>query len=400
MSSSLKAVKVSENVYWVGAIDWYVRSFHGYATNRGTTYNAFLVMDEKITLIDTVKAPFFEEMMERIRSVVDPERIDYIVSNHAEMDHSGSLPMAIAAIKPEKVYASPMGEKALSAHFGSLDLTVVKTGDTINLGRSNLAFVETKMLHWPDSMVSYLDSDKLLFSQDAFGMHLATMELDASKIDRSLLTVEAKKYFANILLLQAPKVLELLDALPGLKLDIQIVAPDHGPLWYGPEESSCILKLYRTMAEQKGRKKALVGFDTRWHSTEKMAVAIADGIHAAGVEEVEVLSLSVSDRSEVMLKLLDCGLVVVGSPTLNNNLFPSVADALVYMKGLRPQNLIGGAFGSFGWSGEGAKQVQAQLQEMGVALPFSPLAVKYVPTQEMLVKSFEFGEALGRELLK
>ena len=279
MKEVFKAEQIAENVYWVGAVDWNVRNFHGYQTGRGSTYNAFLVIDEKVTLIDTVKAPFFGEMLARIRSVIDPEKIDYIISNHAEPDHSGAIVSAIEAIHPEKVFVSPLGEKALRAYYGAdLDLTVVKTGESVKLGKGTFSFIETKMLHWPDSMVTYLDTAKLLFSQDAFGMHLAGSKLWADEYPEFVLDYEGRKYFANILNVQSAKVLDLLNALPGLNLDIAIIAPDHGPLWR--KNLGWILDLYRDCAEQKPTSRALVVYSTMWHSTEKLANAIADGIRS------------------------------------------------------------------------------------------------------------------------
>lgn len=400
MSDVLKAVKISANVYWVGAIDWDVRNFHGYATDFGSTYNAFLVIDEKITLIDAVKKPFFGEMMARISSVIDPTKIDYIVSNHAEMDHSGSLVDTLKAVGEAELFSSSMGEKALKAHFGNdLPVTIVPNGGSLNIGKGTLHFVETKMLHWPDSMVTYLDSDKLLFAQDAFGMHLAGSKRWCDEYEETTLRVEAKKYFANILLLQAPKVLDLLNNLPSLNLDIEIVAPDHGPLWRN-EGIGYILDLYREMAEQKPKKNAVVVYDTMWHSTEKMARSVADGMMAAGLDDVTVVNLTVSDRSNVMTKLLDAGVIAVGSPTLNNNIYPSVADFLTYMRGLKPRNLIGGAFGSFGWSGESTKQIEEYLSGAGVELPYPAIKVKYVPTNDDLAKCFELGTNLATTLLE
>lgn len=397
MMECLKAVQVSEHVYWVGAVDWNVRNFHGYKTGRGTTYNAFLIMDDKITLVDTVKGPFFEEMTARIASVVDPAKIDYIISNHAEPDHSGNLLQAVRAYKPEKVFASPFGEKALRAYYGEeMDLTVVKTGESVNLGKSNVAFVETKMLHWPDSMVTYLDRDKMLFSQDAFGMHLAGSKLWADEYPEYILEYEARKYFANILNLQSPKILDLLNSLPGLGLDIQMIVPDHGPLWR--KDLNWILELYRKCAEQKPAPFALVAYATMWHSTEKLANAIADGLRSTGVD-VKVCDLAVNDRSAIMTEVAHSGVVAFGAPTMNNQMFPAMADALTYVKGLRPKNKLGLAFGSFGWSGEGAKQIAAELTAMGMEQPVEMFQAKYMPTEADFAKAHEAGVKLGQELL-
>ena len=397
MKEVCKAEQIAENVYWVGAVDWNVRNFHGYQTGRGSTYNAFLVIDEKVTLIDTVKAPFFNEMLARIRSVIDPEKIDYIISNHAEPDHSGAIVSAIEAIHPEKVFASPLGEKALRAYYGAdLDLTVVKTGESVKLGKGTFSFIETKMLHWPDSMVTYLDTAKMLFSQDAFGMHLAGSKLWADEYPEFVLDYEGRKYFANILNVQSAKVLDLLNALPGLNLDIAVIAPDHGPLWR--KNLGWILDLYRDCAEQKPAPRALVAYSTMWHSTEKLANAIADGIRSTGVM-VEVADLAVNDRSAIMTEVARSGALAFGAPTMNNQMFPAMADVLTYIKGLRPKNKLGLAFGSFGWSGEGAKQIAAELEAMNIPQPVPMFQVKYMPTEADLEKAFESGAALGRALL-
>lgn len=392
------AVKVTENVWWVGAIDWNLREFHGYRTPRGSTYNAFLVMDEKITLIDTVKVGFYPEMRDRIASVIDPERIDYIISNHAEMDHSGALPVAIRDFHPEKVFCSPLGEKALRAHFGAaLDLTAVKTGDQVALGANTVRFLETRMLHWPDSMTSYLSAEKILFSQDAFGMHLAGSERFAAQYDDALLYEEAKKYFANILLLQAPRVAELLDTLPGLLPEVAMIAPDHGPIWRGAADEHKVLGWYREFAAQKPEKRAVVLYDTMWHSTEKMANAIADGLIASGVP-TDVFSAHFEDRSTIVTRVLGAGLLAVGVPTINNNIYPTLADLLTYLRGLRPKVAMGAAFGSFGWSGEGAKQAAEYLTQMKIEQPEPVLAIQYVPDDAALVRCREYGVRLAEHL--
>ena len=398
--SHFQAIKVTGNVWWVGAIDWHLREFHGYRTSRGTTYNAFLVIDEKVTLIDTVKAPFFEEMRERIASVIDPEKIDYIISNHAEMDHSGAIAKAFSEFKAEKLFCSMQGEKALRAHFHDAlpALEVVKTGDSISLGKNNLTFVETKMLHWPDSMVSYLDGEKILFSQDAFGMHLAGSQRFADEYSDSLLYEEARKYFANILLLQSAKIIDLLNTLPSLNLDIAMVAPDHGPIWRNGDHAK-IIALYREFAEQKPEKRAVVLFDTMWHSTEAMASAVAEGLIEAGLP-TEVISLHSCDRSEAITRIMASGVLAIGTPTINNNMYPSLGDILVYMRGLKPKIAIGGAFGSFGWSGEGSKQIAEALTQMNIEQPLPPMAVKYVPDNAALEECRKWGKSLAEALLE
>lgn len=399
MKEYLKAVQISENVYWVGAIDWNVRNFHGYTTNRGTTYNAFLIIDEKITLIDAVKKPFFEELMARISSVIDPQKIDYIISNHSEPDHSGTLQRVVDTVKPEKVFASVMGEKALKAYFGSdFAVTPVKTGDTIDLGKNKMTIVETKMVHWPDSMVSYISHDKVLFSQDAFGMHLAGSKLFSDEYEQHILEYEARKYFANILMHLSNQVLATIDALPKLNLDIATLAPDHGPLWRNPESINYIIELYRKFAQQQTKEKALIFYNSMWHSTEKLAVALADGIRDSQVT-VRLIDIASSDRSEIITEALDSSIICAGAPTMNNQVFPAMADILTYMKGLKPKNKIGFAFGSFGWSGEGHKFIQNEMTTMNFELPFEFFACKYAPTEDNLKDIFEIGKNLT-EVLK
>lgn len=393
-----KAIPISNNVYWVGAIDWELRNFHGYNTTRGSTYNAYLIMGEKPVLIDTVKAPFFAEMMERIKSVIEPEKISYIISNHAEMDHSGSLIPAIEAINPEKVFASKMGVSALQAHFHfDYPITALENNAQLTLGDAKFVFLETRMLHWPDSMFTYYVNDGVLFSQDGFGMHLATNKIFADQNNKEIMCYEAAKYYANILLPYSQFVTKLLNNLPSLNLDIKIIAPDHGPLWRSPEDIKFILDKWRTWAEQKYYNKAVIVYDTMWQSTAKMATVIADGISENGTS-VKVMPMSGAHRSDIMAELLEAGALIVGSPTLNQQMFPSLAEVFCYMRGLKPKNLIGQAFGSYGWGGEAVKLMQEQLQQMQVELITDPLKIKYVPTGEDLAKCRILGQQIADSL--
>lgn len=393
-----KAVKISESVYWVGAIDWNIREFHGYTTHHGSTYNAYLVLADKPTLIDTVKAPFKDELLQRISSVIDPRDIAYIVSNHTEMDHSGCLPEIIQIVKPEKVFASVMGAKALNQHFTlPQEIVPLKTGDELSLGNKTLAFTETRMLHWPDSMFSYLKEERLLFSQDGFGMHLASEERFADEVDQGLLDYESATYFANILLPYANLITALLDKVKSTGLAIDMIAPDHGPIWR--RDLAVILDKYRAWSEQKPTRKAVVLYDTMWHSTERMARAVEEGLREGGAR-VQLMSMAAFHRSDVAYEILDAGALVVGSPTLNNNIFPTVADVLTYLKGLRPKNLVGAAFGSYGWSGESALQVNDILNEMKIEIAHEPVKCQYVPHEDGLAQCHAMGMKVARRLIE
>ncbi|MDI6809827.1 MAG: FprA family A-type flavoprotein [Candidatus Eisenbacteria bacterium] len=390
------ALKISDRIYWVGAIDWALRDFHGYSTNRGSTYNSYLILADKITLIDTVKKPFKDEFLSRIKSVVDPGDIDYVISGHAEMDHSGCLPEIIEIAKPEKVFASTKGVKALGEHFHTAyEITPVKDGETMSLGNMTLRFIETPMLHWPESMFTYLADEQVLFSQDAFGMHLASSEMFDDLIAEDVLRYEASKYYANILLLYSPLVTKLLENVKGLGLPIRTIAAAHGPVWR--KDLKRILDWYSKWAAQSFTNKAVIVYDTMWGSTALMARAIGDGLASEGVS-VKTLPLGASDRSEVALELLDAGAFLVGTSTLNNQMLPRIADVLTYLKGLRPQNLIGVAFGSFGWGGEAVKQVSDILKEMKVEVIGEGIKARFVPDNEALMKCHEFGAQMAREL--
>lgn len=398
MNESFKAYKINHHVYWVGAIDWFSRDFHGYDTPRGSTYNVYLILGDKITLVDTVKGPFKDEMLARIASVVNPEDISYLISNHSEMDHSGCIPETIAAIKPEKVFASVQGAKALSEHF-HLDgeIIAMKEGDTLSLGNLTLSFIPTPMLHWPDSMFTYLVEDAILFSQDAFGMHLASGERYADEIPMDILEYEGAKYYANILLPMSPMVTKLLDKVSKLGLKIDIIAPDHGPIWR--KDLSKITGLYAKWAEQKPTQKVLIFYDSMWNSTAKMARAISEGIIDSGVK-VKVLPIRASHRSEIVTEVLDTGAILMGSPTMNNNMFPTVADTLTYLRGLKPKNKMGAAFGSYGWSGEAVGQINEELTGMKFDLINEGIKIKYVPDDNALAHCFSFGKLVSEELKK
>lgn len=396
--STFKAVKISDRVYWVGAIDWNIRDFHGYVTGRGSTYNAYLIMGDEITLIDTVKRPFFEEMMSRISSLVNPGDIKHLISNHAEMDHSGSLVHAVDAIQPEKVYASKTGVRTLNSEFDfDWDINELNDGDELVLGGVKLSFLETKMLHWPDSMVTYLPEEKLLFSQDGFGMHLASSERFADELPESVLEEEGARYFANILLPYSSLVTGLISRVGDLGIEIEILCPDHGPIWR--KDAHKIIGLWAEWALQKPARKALVVFDSMWGSTEKMGLAIAEGLTAEGVD-TKVIRIRSSHRSEIALEVLDSGALIVGSPTLNNNIFPTVSDVMTYLTGLKPKNLIGAAFGSFGWSGESVKHLNGLLEKMKIELIDEGISVNYVPGEEQLRACYELGLKCGKRLME
>jgi flavorubredoxin len=387
-------VQIAPGVYSVGVRDWNIRDFHGYSTDLGTTYNAFLVLDEKIALIDSVKKEFADQLIDNIARIVDPRKIDVVISNHTELDHTGSLARVMHRVGEDKpLYCSKMGAKNLVRHFPQKwNYRAVGSGDELKLGQRTLAFLETRMIHWPDSMFSFLKEDGILFSSDGFGQHYAGPETFDDEIGDRIM-VHAKKYFANILLLYAGHIEKLIRQVAEMNLELRMICPDHGVIWR--TEPGKIVKAYLEWCRQEPEKKAVVIYDTMWHSTAKMAEAINAGITAAGVPS-KPMNLRTWHRSEVMTEIFDARAVVVGSPTLNNGLFPTVADFLCYMKGLKPKNKIGAAFGSYGWSGEAVKLIEEELRAMKIDLLQPGLKVQFVPEKPVLDACHEFGRVIGR----
>lgn len=391
----MSKVQLARGVYWVGAIDWNVRNFHGYSTHRGTTYNAYLVVDEKVALIDTVKAPFYDEMAARVREIVSFDKIDYVISNHVEMDHSGSLPMALRDAKNAKlVTLEKFGENGLAKTFHqSWPVIAVKEGSTVDLGKRKLSFIPTPMLHWPDSMCTYLAEDKLLFSMDAFGQHIATSQRFDDEVDMGIVMHEAAKYYANILMPFGDLIVKAVNKLGSVEIDM--IAPSHGIIWRSHIKD--IIESYARWGRGETVARALVIYDTMWGSTQKMALAIVKGMMDEGID-VKLFNLTASDKSDVIKEVLDAKALIIGSPTLNNGMFPSVAEFLCYLKGLKPKNKIGAAFGSHGWGGGGVKAVQQEFEQTGVELIDSNLAFKFVPDETEIQKCVDFGREIAAKI--
>lgn len=379
----LNAIEISPKVWWVGGIDWNERLFHGYTTEAGITYNAYLIMDEKITLIDTCKATFSNELVQRISQVVDPAKIDVVITNHVEMDHSGSLPVIHKIAPNAQIYASAgAGVNEVKAHFG-IEATPVKSGDTLNIGERTLTFVTTPMVHWPDNMVTYSDVDQILFSNDAFGQHYATTKRFDDENDLCDIMKQAKKYYANIVWPYGMQAHKALEAVKGLEL--KMIAPSHGCIWRSHIDK--ILEKYEAWTTYQTEEKAVVVFDSMWHSTEMMAREICDSFIAEGIS-AKLIDVKASHISDIMTDLCDARYVAVGSPTLNSNMLPTVASFLTYMRGLSPKNdqRIGLAFGSYGWAPLGPKQVYEELEKAKFNLPVPVITQQWIPSEENLAE--------------
>ena len=368
----MKAYKISEDIYWVGVIDWNLRSFHGYSTDKGTTYGAYIILDEKVTLIDNVKEGFAEEMVRRIADVVDPTKIEIIISNHGEPDHSGSLPLLLKLAPKAKVYSSsPNGVKILNEIHGELPIIPVKTGDKLSIGKRTLEFYQAPLVHWPDNMVTYAIEDRILFSNDIFGQHYASSKLFDGENDLPTILHEAKKYYANIVLPHTRSAKKAFDALSGL--DIKMIATSHGVIWR--DHISSIINLYDNLVNYRKNEKAVIVYDSMWGNTELMARAITDAFMEKGIE-ARLYNVNATDDSDIIADIVDAKYIAVGSSTLNNTMLPPIAGFLYYLKGLAPVDLEYIAFGSYGWGGQSVSQIAEILDSM----KFKPL----IPMQKVL----------------
>ncbi len=391
----MPAIEIKKDIHWIGAVDFNLRNFHGYSlARRGTTYNAFLIMDDEITLVDTVAAKFTSEMLHHIRQVVDPAKIDTIIVNHVEPDHSGALKTIVEEVQPKRIVCSPMGKQTMIEHYHQQDwpYEAVKTGGSITLGKRTVQFMETRMLHWPDSMFSYIPEDKLLFSSDAFGQNWASTERFDDEVDLQELLKEASHYYANIVLPFSNLVQKVLAKVADLGLDIDMIAPDHGLIWRSHPDK--ILSAYDAFSRQVPKRKAVIVYDTMWHSTEKMANALTEALVERGVS-VKPMSLKAFHHSDVMAEVIDAAAVLVGSPTHNNSMMPLVADVLTYMKGLKPVKKVAAAFGSYGWSGEAVKHVTEKLAEMKFDIVEPGVRSKFVPGHDKLAECKQLGYAVA-----
>ncbi len=391
---TLKAVEIKPNVYWVGAIDWDLQNFHGYLTQRGSTYNAYLIVDEKITLIDTVKHYKYDEMLSRINDIIDPKKIEYIISNHVEMDHSGCLPKLHNEAPNATIITSTRGEKGLKKHYTeNLPLKAVDSKETFSIGKRTLTFVHVPMVHWPDSMVTYSKHDSILFSNDAFGQHLATTKRFDDEVGWDIVKEEATKYYANIVMLYGDQVNKALQTLQNLKIDV--IAPSHGIIWRSYLQE--ILSEYQKWATYQSDKEAVIVYDTMWNSTKKLAIKLQEGLQEAGIPTT-LRNLTTYHASTVITDVLTKKLVCIGSPTLNNGMLPTVGGFLTYLTGLRPKNKTGFAFGSYGWGGQALKQIQQVMQDLNWNLPIEGVNINCVPTKQDLENIKEIGKKIGKNI--
>jgi len=389
--------KIKSNVYWVGKVDWELRKFHGneYSTNRGSTYNSYLIKEEKIVLIDTVWKPFSKEFVENLSKEVDLNKIDYVIANHAEIDHSGALPALMEKIPETPIYCTANGVKSIKGHYHKdWNFQVVKTGDMLDIGNDKqLIFVEMRMLHWPDSMACYLTKDNILFSNDAFGQHYASEFMYNDLVDQEELYAECIKYYANILTPFSAFVDKKIKEVLNLKIPIDIIATSHGVIWR--DNPNQIVEKYLTWANDYQENQITILYDTMWDGTKRMAEAITKGIREIDKKvNVKLYNIAKTDKNDLITEIFKSRIILVGSPTIGGGILSGVAEILEMIKGMRFKNKKAASFGCYGWSGESIKVIKEHLEKSGFSVINDGIRALWNPDDESLKKCVEFGREI------
>ena len=388
----MRPIEIKKEIYSVGVVDWNIRSFHGhtYTTKRGSTYNSYLIIDDKIALVDTVLGSFSDEFIERIREVIPPEKIDYIIANHVESDHSGAMPALMKLCPKAKVYCTQKCKEGLyKNYYENWDFNIVKTGDKLKLGKRTLTFIEAPMIHWPDSMFTYCQEEELLMPNDAFGQHYATSERFDDEVDECALMDEAAKYYGNILWPLGSIIARKIDEILKMNIPIKMIAPSHGIVWR--KDPMKIINSYVKWTKNETKPNVVIAYETMWGSTDKMARKISEAIIDAGLD-VKLFDIAQSDRTEIIGAMLEAKGFLIGSSTHDNDMLTSIAGFLEFLKGLKPKNRIAAAFGSYGWSGGAVASIEKILKEGGIEVVQPGIGVKYVPDENELKSIYQFGK--------
>ncbi|MDF2949902.1 MAG: anaerobic nitric oxide reductase flavorubredoxin [Sedimentibacter sp.] len=392
--------KITDKVTWVGKIDWELKYFHGneYSTRKGSSYNSYLIQDEKTVLIDTVWQPFDKEFVARLKNEIDLNKIDYIIANHNEIDHSGALPELMREIPDTPIYCTANGAKILKGHYHQdWNYVIVKTGDTLDIGESKLTFVEAPMLHWPDTMFTYMSGENILFSNDAFGQHYATESLYNDTADTAELYAEATKYYANILTPFSKMVVKKIEEVLSFQLPLSMICPSHGVIW--KDNPAQIVEQYLTWAKDYQENQITIIYDSMWNATRKMAEAIAYGIEQADSKvKIKIMNSAKEDKNDIITEIFKSKSILVGSPTVNNGYLYSLGGLLEMVKGLKFKKKSAAAFGSYGWSGEAVKQISDSLKEAGFTVGDEGLRLLWVPDESGLATCSEYGKSFVEKL--
>jgi len=393
-------IPVNKNITWVGKIDWELRKFHGeeYSTHRGSTYNSYLVRDEKTVLVETVWTPFAKEFVQNLQKEIALDKIDYIIANHAECDHSGALPELMRLIPDTPIYCTANAVKSLKGHYHQdWNFKIVKTGDRLNIGSKDFIFIEAPMLHWPDSMFCYLTEDNVLFSSDAFGQHYATEHLFNDLVDQAELFQECLKYYANILTPFSAFVDRKIKEFVSLDVPLDMICTSHGVIWR--DNPLQIVTKYVEWAADYQENQVTIIYDTMWGGTRKMAETLACGITAEDKEvTVKIYNAARSDKNDIISEIFKSKAIVVGSPTINRGILSAIAGILEEIRGLGFKNKKAAAFGAYGWSGESVAMITERLQRGGFTMIDHGLKELWNPDEQSLANCMNFGKDFVQQL--
>ncbi len=389
-------IEIRKNIYWVGIKDWELRRFHGHelSTHRGSTYNSYIIKDDKTVLIDTVWHPYKEEFVEALDKEVGIKNIDYIVINHMEPDHGGSLGYLMSLIPETPIFCTKNGAEIIKKHFHKdWNFNIVKTGDSVKIGEYELVFVDMQMLHWPDSLLTYVKGADVAFSNDAFGQHFSPASLFNDEGDTCELYQEAIKYYANILTPFSSLVKKKIEQIRALNLPIEMIAPSHGVIWR--TSPTQIVDKYYEWSQDYNEGTVVITYDTMYEATKTMAEAIGEGLAKSGIV-YKMYNCATTDRSDLLTEIFKAKGIIIGSCTVNNTVLRAVSSLLDDIKGLKFKNKLGAGFGSYGWSGESPKMISQKMGEAGVQIIADPLSFKYRPTEDELARCVEFGEKFAQ----
>ena len=391
---------LTDKVTWVGKIDWELRRFHGdeYSTHRGSSYNSYLIKDAKNVLIDTVWGPFAKEFIANLKKEIELDKIDYIIANHAETDHSGALPYLMKEIPDTPIYCTSSGVKILKGHYHQdWNFVEVKTGDSLDIGSAQLAFVEARMLHWPDTMFTYMSGENILFSNDAFGQHYASELMYNDLVDQAELYQEAIKYYANILTPFSPLVTKKIQEVVGMQLPLNMIAPSHGIIWR--ENPAQIIEKYLQWADSYAENQITIVYDTMWNGTRRMAEVIAAGIKAQNADvAVKLFNAAHTDKNDIITEIFKSRAVLAGSATINRGILSAISGILEMMKGLGFKNKKAAAFGTYGWSGESVAIIEKWLQEGKFEVVQPGIREQWNPDDEAVERCIAFGKSFAEKL--
>jgi len=392
--------KVTEKVSWVGKIDWGLRRFHGneYSAHKGSSYNSYLIRDKKTVLIDTVWLPFAKEFVDALKKEIDLKEIDCIIINHGEIDHSGALPELMRYIPDTPIYCTANAVKSIKGHYHQdWNFVTVKTGDVLDIGESKLTFIEARMLHWPDTMFTYMSGDNILFSNDGFGQHLAADPLYNDAVDQSELFYECMKYYANILTPFSSFVTKKIEEVLSLNLPLNMICPSHGVIWR--KDPTQIVKKYMEWADAYQENQITIIYDTMWNGTRRMAETIGDGIREVDKDvTIKLFNAAETDKNNLLVEVFKSKAILVGSPTINKGISFSIMGLLEMIRGLSFKNKKGAAFGTYGWSGESGKMISEELSKAGFEIVSEPLKETWYPDEEALSRCREFGRSFAERI--